>query len=276
MSNYLTTQFDINAMVDILDELPLWSAPFGLKLLDNVKYKADITALDIGFGTGFPLIELAMRLGESSTVYGIEPWKEAIDRTNKKLDSYCLNNIKLIQGVGEAIPLADKSVDLIISNNGINNCDDIGKVFDECSRVLSSGGQFMITMNLDKTMIEFYDQLYTALMEWGLYNEIDLMHRHIYNKRRPVKEIVEMLEERNFNVESVDYDQFCYRFTSGTAMLNHCFIRMYFMEAWKNLLPADKVEPIFKTIETRLNEKARTEGSLKLSVPFVLIDSAKK
>lgn len=276
MSNYLASQFDINSMVDILDELPLWSAPFGLKLLDNLKYKPDITALDIGFGTGFPLIELAMRLGEGSMVYGIEPWKEAIDRTNKKLDSYCLNNIKLIHGVGEAIPLPDKSVDLIISNNGINNCNDIGKVFEECSRVLSSGGQFMMTMNLDKTMMEFYDQLHTVLMEWGLYSEIDMMHRHIYQKRRPVEEIIDMLEARNFNIESIDYDQFCYRFTSGTAMLNHCFIRMYFMESWKKLVPADKVEPIFKIIETRLNEKAGTEGGLKLTIPFVLIDSTRK
>lgn len=37
--------------IDGLDELCVWSAPFGLKLLEFVAYKKNITVLDIGFGT---------------------------------------------------------------------------------------------------------------------------------------------------------------------------------------------------------------------------------
>ena len=73
MKKYLTNNLDLNKLVNVLDELPLWSAPFGLKLLDAIEYKPNISALDIGFGNGFPLTELAMRLGETSTVYGIDP-----------------------------------------------------------------------------------------------------------------------------------------------------------------------------------------------------------
>lgn len=36
------------------DELPLWSAPFGIKILDLIDYKKNINVLDIGCGTGFP------------------------------------------------------------------------------------------------------------------------------------------------------------------------------------------------------------------------------
>jgi len=104
MKNYLYSTPDPAKRVTFFDELPLWSAPFGWKLLDHIQYKSGITALDIGFGTGFPLIELAMRLGESATVYGIDPWKEAIERAKQKIDYYGISNVRIIEGVAESIP----------------------------------------------------------------------------------------------------------------------------------------------------------------------------
>jgi ubiquinone/menaquinone biosynthesis C-methylase UbiE len=175
MKPYLNNNFDLNELIDVFDELPLWSAPFGLKLLENINYKQNITALDIGFGAGFPLTEIAMRLGNSSTVYGIDRWKETFQRVNQKIYYYGINNIKLIEGVAESIPLESESVDLITSNKGINNISDIDKALSECSRIIKSGGQFVQTMNLDKSMIEFYNQLESVLSEMKLYKEIELM-----------------------------------------------------------------------------------------------------
>jgi len=153
LKSYLSDNFELNELINVFDELPLWSAPFGLKLLENINYKQNITALDIGFGAGFPLTEIAMRLGNSSTVYGIDPWKETFQRVNQKIYYYGISNIKLIEGEAESIPLEDNSIDLITSNNGINNVSDIDTVLSECSRILKIGGQFVQTMNLDKTMI---------------------------------------------------------------------------------------------------------------------------
>ena len=45
-----------------------------------------MTVLDVGFGTGFPLLELAQRLGKSATIYGIDPWEAAHERTHLKMD----------------------------------------------------------------------------------------------------------------------------------------------------------------------------------------------
>ncbi|MBI4645320.1 MAG: hypothetical protein HY738_01700, partial [Bacteroidia bacterium] len=61
MKNFLKTKFDINNddFVSVYDELPFWSAPFGLKLLDLINYRKNITALYVGFGTGFPILEVA-------------------------------------------------------------------------------------------------------------------------------------------------------------------------------------------------------------------------
>jgi arsenite methyltransferase len=276
MKKYLTETFDLNKLVDVLDELSIWSAPFGLKLLDHIDYKSNISAIDIGFGTGFPLTELALRLGDSSTVYGIDPWKEAIARTNKKIDYYGITNIKIIEGVAESIPLDKNSVDLIVSNNGINNVSDIDKVLSECSRIIKTGGQFIQTMNLDKSMFEFYSQLESVLSDLHMDKEIDLMRKHIYHKRRPLDEIIQMIEKHGFIIKDLEHDQFNYKFTNGTAMLNHYFIRLAFMDSWIKILPKDKLEQIFDTIESGLNEQSQILGGMKLSIPFVMINAIKR
>ena len=276
MKKYLSNDFDLVKLIDVFDEVPIWSAPFGLKLLDYIDYKPNISAIDIGFGTGFPLTELAMRLGDSSIVYGIDPWKEAIDRAKKKIDYYCITNIKIIEGVAESIPLADDSIDLITSNNGINNVSDIDKVLSECSRILKQGGQFVQTMNLDKSMFEFYGQLENVLSEMHLDKEIELMNKHIAQKRPPLDSMISMIKKHGFIIKDLEHDQFNYKFSNGSAMLNHYFIRLAFMNSWIKILPADKLEQIFDTIESRLNELAGILGGIKLSIPYVMINAIRK
>ena len=276
MKKYLSNDFDLNEFVNVYDECSIWSAPFGLKLLDYIDYKPNISALDIGFGTGFPLTEIAMRLGESSKVYGIDPWTNVILRANKKIEYYRITNIKIFEGVAESIPLKDNSLDLIVSNNGINNANDINQVISECSRIIKSGGQFVQTMNLDKSMFEFYGQLEKVLSDLSMNKEIELMQQHIYEKRRPLDEMISLIQNHGFIIKDLEHDQFNYKFSNGTAMLNHYFIRLAFMDSWIKILPKNKLEQIFDTIEMRLNDKAKMLGGIKLSIPFVLINAIKK
>jgi ubiquinone/menaquinone biosynthesis C-methylase UbiE len=276
MKKYLSNDFDLTAYVNVADECSVWSAPFGLKLLEYIDYKQNISAIDIGFGTGFPLTEIALRLGESSTVYGIDPWSEAIERAKKKIDYYRITNIKIFEGVAESIPLRDNSVNLIVSNNGINNVRDINQVIKECSRIIKKGGQFIQTMNLDKSMFEFYGQLENILSEMNMRKEISLIHNHIYEKRRPLDEMISMIQSHGFLIKDLEHDQFNYRFSNGTAMLNHYFIRLAFMDSWIKILPENKLEQIFDIIETRLNDQSKILGGIKLTIPFVLINTIKK
>ena len=276
MKKYLKNEFDLIRYTEVADELPLWSAPFGLKLLDHIDYKPGITAIDIGFGTGFPLTEIALRLGDTSLIYGIDPWEDAISRATKKIDYYGLKNIKIIQGVAESIPVDDDSVDLITSNNGINNVNDIDKVLSECSRIIKPGGQFVQTMNTSLTMFEFYRQLKQVLTELNMNKEIDLMHRHILQKRPPVDIMISTLEKHGFEIKGIEHSQFNYRFADGTTMLNHYFIRLAFMDAWIKFLPPDKTDHIFEITELNMNEQSKRDGGINLSIPFVLIDARKK
>lgn len=276
MKNYLSNNFDALKLVEVFDELPLWSAPFGLKLLDQVNYKKNSSALDIGCGAGFPLTELAMRLGPESKVFGIDPWNEALQRAKKKIDFYEIHNVELIEGSAENIPLHDDSLDLITSNNGINNIADIATVYSECYRTLKPGGQFLQTLNTDKSMIEFYSILEDVLSDLNLNDSILSMKKHIYEKRKPVEELLVLLKKYQFEIREVIHDQFHYTFSNGTALLNHYFIRLAFMDSWVQLIPVEKREAVFELVETRMNVMSERLGKMILTIPFVLINCKKR
>ncbi len=278
MKNYLDSRFDLedDKLVSVIDELPLWSAPFGLSLLKTIKLKKNINVLDIGFGLGFPLIEVAMRLGDSSKVYGIDPWKAAIKRTSEKIQQYGGSNIKLIEGVAENIPLKDDSVDLIISNNGINNVADLQQTLNECGRVAKSGAQFVLTVNLQETMIEFYEIYKQVLVDNNLEIYVVEVDKQIYHKRKPLNELKERLEQSGFSIFSAKEDEFSYQFVDAKAMFNHFLISLAFLDSWKNVLPTDKQEYIFSEIEKIVDKLASEKGVFSLSVPYVTIDCVKK
>lgn len=273
MTTYLDSNFDLDAaeLVNVFDELPLWAAPFGIKLLDRINYRKNITALDIGFGAGFPLTELAMRLGTSSTVYGIDPWKSASDRTRKKLSIYGIQNVKLIDGVAENIPLDNHSVDLIISNNGLNNVSNLDKVLSECARISRPETQLVFTFNTNTTFNEFYDLLANTLNEEHLTDALAKMNEQIYTKRKPLGEFEKELINHGFSIKSIDEEYFEYKFTDGTCMLNHYFIRLAFIEGWKNIIPIDKQKAIFEIVEEKMNRQASRDGFFRMSVPFYVI-----
>lgn len=277
MDNYLKTKYDLNnkETVSVIDELPLWSAPFGLKLLDKIKYSKNITALDIGFGLGFPLTEVAMRLGNCCKVYGIDPWEAAIERTKTKIKIYEITNVEIITGVAEKIPLPDNSVDLIFSNNGLNNVNDLKTVLKECERISKIRAQLVFTFNTDKTMIELYSVLENVLREKNMHDEISLMQKHIHKKRKPVEEFQLVLKESGFSVNEILHDEFSITFTNGTTMFNHFLIKLAFLGSWKELIHEERHKEIFAELEKRLNEIARNNGSLKFTVPYILMDCEK-
>lgn len=274
MDNYLKTNYDLNAKetVNVIDELPLWSAPFGLKLLEKIKYRQNITALDIGSGLGFPLLETAMRLGNSCKLYGIDPWEAAVERVKSKTKIYGISNVEIINGIAERIPLPNNSVDLIISNNGLNNVTDIKSVLAECSRISKIGAQLVFTYNTDKTMNEFYSVFEEILRSKKMNNEIELMKAHIYKKRKPVEEFIQLLNENEYIINEISQDEFVYSFVDGTAMFNHFLIKLAFINSWKELIPEEKQNEVFEELVERLNQLAKSKGLIKLTIPFVIID----
>jgi arsenite methyltransferase len=273
MTQYLKTDLNFNDpdCLSALDDMSIWAAPFGIKLLNLVQYKKNIRALDIGFGAGFPLVELAMRLGPTCKVFGIDPWKAAIARTNFKLKYAGIQNVELAEGAAEHMPFENASFDLIVSNNGLNNVQDLSKTLGECSRVSRQGAQFVFTFNTDQTFAEFYDVYREVLGENGLKELQTNVDDHIYRKRRPVSEYKNILEQSKFYINAIYKDQFDFKFSDGTAMLNHLSMKI-FMASWKELVPGQYLEDVFRKIENKLNLLAEKRHGLSMNVPFITID----
>ena len=258
------------------DDLPLWSAPFGLTLLDTVRMKSHINVLDIGSGSGFPMLELAERMGKTCMLYGLDPAEDAIAMITAKKTAKGIEYAKIVKGVAEEIPFPDDYFGLIVSNNGLNNVRDQAASLAECYRVADTGAQMVLTMNLPHTMIEFYEVFEETLLSLGLIEAIAAMHEHIAAKRKPVEYLKELILASGFTISTINVDGFKLRYSDGSAFLNQFLIRTAFRESWNAILPANQAEPIFLIIEQKLNHLASEKGALAISVPFVCFDCKKE
>jgi ubiquinone/menaquinone biosynthesis C-methylase UbiE len=273
----MLSQFDLNDpdLVSAIDETPLWSAPFGLALLDRVVLKPYTRALDVGCGLGFPALELAQRLGPSSQVYALDPWQAALDRVALKRQRMGIGNVTLLQAEAEAIPVGDACFDLIVSNNGLNNVNDPAQAWAECFRVAKAGAQAVVTENTPDTMAEFYGCLRGVLTDLDLQACLSRVEEHIHHKRKTLSETKQRIEDSGFQIVAIDEHEFRLRYVDGTAMFNHFLIRLAFLEDWVRIVPEQDCIRVFKALEDRLNEQALEQGELTLTIPFVCIDACK-
>lgn len=241
-------------VADQYDELPLWSAPFGQLILDRVPLRRGQTILDIGAGTGFLTVELAQR--SAARVIAVDPWADAMDVLRRKVEYLGLTDVELVVSDAASLDLADESVDVVVSNLGINNFANASVVLAECHRVLRPGGRLLISTNLVGHMQEFYD----VLRE---YVDQQALDEHLAH-RATVDGTLDLLAAAGFEA-TVDQTTFTWRFADGTALLNHYFIRLGFLDGWL------EVAGDLTAVEQDLNRR----GELKLTIPAACFDAVK-
>jgi len=259
---------------DFYDELPLWSAPFGLLLLDRVPVRQGMTVLDVGAGTGFLTLELAQRCGPSTTVIAVDPWPAGMKRLRQKVERLGLNNVRLIEQDAAELDLPDGSVDLIVSNLGINNFTNVDAVLGTCRRLLRPSGQLLLTTNLTGHMQELYDVYRTVLVDLDLQDRLPGFDAHVAH-RGTVESVSQLLRGAGFEVGEVVNESFRLRFADGSALLRHFFIRLGFVGGWKAIVGSDPelLRRVFAELERRLNLAAAKRGELALTVPIACFAS---
>ncbi len=267
-----TRDWDDPARVALFDEAPLWSVPFGLALLERVVLRPGLRVLDVGCGLGFPLLELAQRLGRSARLTGLDPWEAATACLERKRARYGLDHVDVVTGVAEAMPFEDDTFDLLTSNNALNNVEDRVRSLRECHRVARPGAQLVLTENLPDTMVEFYRAYEQVLRELGHADRVPAMHVQIRDKRKPVEETRALLEASEFEVVGEDRRSFPMRFLDGTTMLGHVLLREAFLPGFQSILDEGDRADVFRAVAARLDEQAQRDGSLTLTVPFVCLD----
>jgi arsenite methyltransferase len=272
---YLSYTFtDDKEFISTFDEAPLWSASFGLLLLKHLKLKPHQTVVDIGSGAGFPLLELAGRCGSTCKIYGIDPWKNANERAAQKIKNYGYSNVEIIEASAEKIPFDDNSVDLIVSNLGINNFENPSAVFKECGRILKPTCKLALTTNLSGHWKEFYEIFYTTLKQIGKNNLIAILKKDEAH-RGTMETVCKLFTDNGFKVTRHVEEILEMKFVDGSAFLNHHSVKIGWLTTWMGLFPKEDLREIFTAVEHNLNAHATAKGELTLTVPMAFVEGEK-
>lgn len=265
-----TTLLDFASAQDVAlyDEMPLWSSLAGQLLLEHVTLAGARRVLDLGCGTGFPLVELAERLGRQARVVGLDPWAQGLLRARVKVARWSPENAAVVRGSGAAIPFREGALDLVVSNLGVNNFEDAPSALKECRRVLRPGGILGLSSNLVGHMRELYAAFERLLEAAGNREALDRLRRDAAH-RATVAGLTRSLEAAGFRVIAVHEREVAYRFASAEALFSHHFVRLGFRPGWEAVAGAGGLAALGK----ELDHMVGADGALRLTIPLAYLEA---
>ncbi|RPH96508.1 methyltransferase domain-containing protein [candidate division KSB1 bacterium] len=166
--------------------------------LEHANVKSGETVLDLGSGGGLDCFLAARAVGPSGHVIGVDMTPQMLAKARGNAVKTGFTNVDFRLGEIEHLPVADNSVDLIISNCVINLSPDKPQVFCEALRVLKPGGRMMVSdlvlrkplSEKLKSSVEAYvgcvagaslKEDYLALMRTAGFSSVEIVQEHTYD-----------------------------------------------------------------------------------------------
>jgi len=101
--------------------------------------------VDLGCGGGLDVLLAARKVGPTGKAIGVDMTPSMLERARANASQQGLENVEFHQATIDKLPLADASVDCVISNCVINLAPDKGAVLREIARVLKPGGRVAVS-----------------------------------------------------------------------------------------------------------------------------------
>lgn len=131
-----------------LDSLPVAAVATSLGCGDPTAVAAlreGEIVLDLGSGAGLDVLLSARRVGPNGRAYGLDMTDEMLELARANAAEAGADNVEFLRGQIEDIPLADATVDVVLSNCVVNLSTDKPAVFRELGRVVRPGGRLAIS-----------------------------------------------------------------------------------------------------------------------------------
>lgn len=113
--------------------------------VEHARLRPGQTVLDLGSGAGLDAFVARRIVGDEGRVLGVDFTPEMVARARASAAKLGYDNVRFERSDIEALPFADASVDVVISNCVLNLVPDKARAFAEMARVLRPGGHFCIS-----------------------------------------------------------------------------------------------------------------------------------
>jgi arsenite methyltransferase len=281
-ADYLTATYDLNArgMAELYDAVvvPQWSRPFAEVLLSQLLVlprPADARVLDVACGTGFPTLDVARMLGQGVQILGLDTWRTAIERAQRKATEAWLRNVAFQQGDIAHSTLPEGVFDLITCNLAYTSFADRSRALAVMTRLLRPTGSLILTTPLQTAFREFLDLYHLVLTDLQLTTSVDALLAMVRG-RPTIATTVATIERTGLHVTRQVADRFTIRFADTHDFLTSPVVALGFMVSWRAIVPDVSLRRlVFNEVERRLNARSAAEGGLSFEVPYLCLCAQK-